>query len=193
MHKFTNVPPPDELRDRLVYRDGDLWWNPDYKHHRINHDKPIGFINKQGYKQVVLSVDGVARNYGVSRLIWWWLYDEWPDQIDHIDRNPLNNEISNLANKSGLENCHNRGKYGTNTSGYIGLHLAPSGNWGYRLMVNGKTFGVTGYKHKETAALARDVMARLFHGDLTELNLLDKNINIQKKEKYSENIELQTL
>ncbi|EIX3308864.1 HNH endonuclease [Salmonella enterica] len=171
-------PPPDELRDRLLYRDGNLWWNPDYKHHRIDHDRPVGFVNKYGYLSVMISVDGVKRNYLVSRLIWWIVNNEWPDQIDHIDRNPLNNDINNLANKSHLKNCHNRGKYSTNTSGYIGVFKSSPNLWGYQVWINKKPVNVTGYKHKETAALARDVMARLFYGDHTELNLLDKNINI---------------
>ncbi|EHE2320716.1 hypothetical protein JNE51_004426 [Salmonella enterica] len=177
MAKHNPTPPPDELRDRLIYRDGDLWWNPCYQNPNVDYDRPVGFVNKHGNKQVRISVDGVGRCYKVHRLIWWIVNYEWPDgEIDHIDRNPLNNHIDNLRVVDHRTNCNNRGTYSTNTTGYTGTFQTKGGLWGFQISINKKRFNVTGYTHKETAALARDVMARLFYGDHCDLNLLDKNI-----------------
>lgn len=178
MTAYNPTPPPDELRERLFYRDGNLWWNPDYKNHRVNHSKPVGFVHKNGHKQVRITVDKVARCYKIARLIWWIVTEEWPEEIDHIDRNPLNNNINNLRAVDRITNCYNRGKYNSNKNGYIGVYKSSKNLWGFQISVKQKRFNVSGYEHPETAALARDVMARLFYGDHCELNLLDKNINI---------------
>lgn len=50
-------------------------------------------------------------------------------QVDHIDRNGLNNCRSNLREGSGRVNALNKGKQKNNTSGYTGVRYeAPKGN-----------------------------------------------------------------
>ena len=49
------------------------------------------------------------KHYKAHRLAWFYIHGAWPDaEIDHIDRNPNNNAISNLRTASREENAHNQ-------------------------------------------------------------------------------------
>jgi len=48
--------------------------------------------------------------------------------IDHLDGNPFNNEIDNLALKTPADNMRNQRKYSNNTTGITGVKLTNSGN-----------------------------------------------------------------
>lgn len=81
-------------------------------------NKPCG--NKptaHGYGQV--NIDG--NMYLTHRIIWLWYYGTWPREIDHLDRNPMNNRIVNLRTASKAVNQHNRGIQRNNSSGYPGV------------------------------------------------------------------------
>lgn len=56
--------------------------------------------NVKQYRQVLL----FGYPYREHVLIWIWHYGQWPDVIDHIDRDPLNNKIENLRSVSHREN-----------------------------------------------------------------------------------------
>lgn len=72
------------------------------------------------YGQV--NIDG--RMYLTHRLIWLLLYGAWPEnEIDHIDRDPMNNRINNLRIVTRTENMHNRNKQTNNSSGYPGVYF----------------------------------------------------------------------
>ncbi|ECW3055630.1 hypothetical protein F3W96_19770 [Salmonella enterica] len=179
MTSYNQTPPPDELRDRFFYKDGDLWWNPDYKHHRINYDRPLGFIHhKTGHKVIRLS----GRNYKIARLIYWFVKGEWPQEVDHIDRNPLNNHIENLRPATRLENARNRNADRQNETGYVGVYKTYCSTWGASIALNGKKYTISGYETALQAALARDMLARIFYGDFCKLNVLDKDIRLTESD-----------
>lgn len=88
------------------------------------------YVETNGYKRVVLSIDGKRKLYYVHRLLAEAFIDnpENKDCVNHIDGNKLNNSVDNLewvtysentqhAVKTGLhkvgENCYNykHGKY----------------------------------------------------------------------------------
>ena len=87
------------------------------------------------------SIDGEGYLYGqlsntfykAHRIIWKMQTDEEPDQIDHKDRNKLNNAWSNLRKSSAFGNATNRGMRSDNTSGFTGVTKTPSGSWMVKL------------------------------------------------------------
>ena len=59
-----------------------------------------------------------------SRLAWLFIHKEWPrNEIDHINRDPLDNRIANLRVVNRSENCMNRGA--TKRKLYNGLPMPP--------------------------------------------------------------------
>lgn len=74
----------------------------------------------KSYRQIRL----FGKPYREHRLIWMWHHGEWPNVIDHIDHDPLNNRIENLRNISHKENIrHGSGRQ-------AGLYKDPrNGRW----------------------------------------------------------------
>ncbi len=61
--------------------------------------------------------------------------------VDHIDREPTNNNVDNLRWVSQQENLMNQNKRRTNTSGYSGVSFYKHSNkWRTQLMAVGKTY-----------------------------------------------------
>ncbi|EDK8707162.1 hypothetical protein GHH61_23535 [Salmonella enterica] len=174
MAKFRKDPPPVELRQMIYYHDGELYWFPEYRHtqhHRT--DKPIGTSKSStGYKTCRLSVNGEYRSYLIHRLIWWLLYDEWPEFIDHLDRDKFNNKINNLRVVTHSQNMLNIGVKSKNKCGYSGVVKEGKG-WRFAVSIDNNRRYVGGYKTKEAAALARDIVSHLVNRDFTVLNILD--------------------
>ncbi|EEO8179082.1 hypothetical protein G7D34_003713 [Salmonella enterica] len=176
MHNPT--PPPDELRDMLYYSDGELYWFPAYYGGRRN-DKPLGSLDSDGYKRTRLRVNGVYRDYKLHRLIYWFETGEWVPMLDHLDRNRLNNRIENLRPATSATNAHNQNKPKNNTIGFLGVRKQASNDkYAFTVTIKGKNYAIGGYTHPETAALARDIAARLIYGDQAYLNILDKEFKI---------------
>ncbi len=99
-------------------------------------------------------------------------------QVDHRDRNGLDNRRSNLRICTIQENNRNVGLRKDNTSGYKGVSLdKTTGHWKPLVYVNGeaKTFGQ--FKDKHHAALAYDLWATFFHGEFasTNFNVVSKH------------------
>lgn len=60
---------------------------------------------EQGYRRIRIN----NRVYGAGRLAWFYMTGNWPEnEIDHKDRNKLNNRFKNLRDVSGSVNCLNR-------------------------------------------------------------------------------------
>jgi hypothetical protein len=79
---------------------------------------PVGSIGERGYKQTPIK--------GKQVYIHWivWLIhnpDIIPTELDHDDRNKLNNSIGNLKASDRYSNNANKGKNKNNTSGFKGV------------------------------------------------------------------------
>lgn len=78
------------------------------------------------------------------------------DRHDHIDRNPLNNQKSNLRVATAQENARNHSRGKNNTSGIIGVSWDKSHNkWLSYIGMNGKTVKLGRYISMYDAIVAR--------------------------------------
>lgn len=76
------------------------------------------------------------------------------EQVDHIDRNGLNNREENLRLASRAENGWNRGKTAANSSGFKGVTFClATGRWKARIRQHGKEIWLGRY---DTAELAHE-------------------------------------
>lgn len=92
-------------------------------------------------------------------------------EVDHIDRNKLNNDCSNLRAVDHRANSINRGKSTRNTSGYKGVSwIARRNSWQSRLASHGKVVFNRYFKSAEEAALAYNEVAKVHHGEFAQLN-----------------------
>lgn len=91
-------------------------------------------------------------------------------QIDHVNRNPLDNQCSNLRQCNNIENCRNKGPSKFGISKYKGVILNKQGNWGAHISYNKKTIHLGTYKLEYHAALAYDRAAREYFKKFAYLN-----------------------
>jgi NUMOD4 motif/HNH endonuclease len=81
-------------------------------------------ITWQGYRRVgLVGDDGKQRHYSVHRLVLWAFTGENPPDLDtrHLDGNPANNTLPNLAFGTVSENAYDRVRHGTwvNNNRYV--------------------------------------------------------------------------
>lgn len=121
-----------------------------------------GTINAYGYK--VIKIDG--RNHLLHRLVWLLETGDWPKaDIDHIDRNKLNNHISNLRDVSRSVNQQNRVKaLRNNPTGMLGVSFHKSSN-SYRAIIglNNKQIHIGHFDNPEDARKAYLAAKRKYH------------------------------
>jgi hypothetical protein len=125
----------------------------------------VGCIN-HGYKQVKFD----NKIYRLHRVIWLWHYGEWPEnEIDHINRIPLDNRIENLRVVTHLENSQNHSIHKDNTSGHTGIDWHKQRHkWQARIRINKKRISLGCYEHFEDACKAYDEAKRVYHIETPE-------------------------
>lgn len=145
-------------------------------------------INSSGYKNVHL--DGKFKY--VHRLLAQAFIDNPENKaiIDHIDNDPLNNNLENLRWATVSENNRNLKMNVKNTSGVKGVVFNKQSNkWQAQIQHNNKFYGLGLYNTLEDARTARQAVANILFKEFTnntekqeiELNLNLKDIITSKK------------
>ena len=91
---------------------------------KINiHDRAGTTLNPSSKTDANSIVKVRGKGYRCSRIVWTMHHGEIPEGmiIDHLDGNPFNNAIKNLACKTHGENMRNRKICKKNTSGFTGV------------------------------------------------------------------------
>lgn len=85
--------------------------------------KPAGSVQKFNYDKLYLVIRINKVLYLGHRLAWLYVHGVWPDKdLDHEDRDSLNNRIGNLRVATMSQNQFNRPKQRDNKSGHKGIH-----------------------------------------------------------------------
>lgn len=109
----------------------------------------IGLMDSHGYLQVGIG----GRSVLVHRIIWMMFNDDYPEQIDHIDRVRTNNKIENLRAATNGINQQNASTRKDNTSGMVGVNFK-NGKWQARIAINKKRIHLGCFESFNEAKLA---------------------------------------
>lgn len=113
--KFLSL---EELREVLDYNPetGKFTWKK-----RISDKCPVG-VSAGSIRNGRITITIYKRRYHASRLAFAMCYGRWADgQIDHINRDPLDNRIINLREATHSQNLANTKRRTDNTTGYKGV------------------------------------------------------------------------
>lgn len=114
-------------------------------------------ISDWGYRTVRISVQGKRLYIAAHRLAWYMAYGVEPTgQIDHIDRDTLNNKINNLRDVSQSINQHNRKAKGYTIEKSTGKYYA-------QIKLHGKQHFLGRYDTPEQATEAYLEAKKMLH------------------------------
>jgi hypothetical protein len=113
------------------------------------------------------------RTYSAHRVAWALFYGHWvPDdqEIDHINRNPSDNRISNLRLATKTQNGHNK-TMRREKSPYVGVTwFSPTGTWVAKVTKDKVVHHIGTFHDPKEAAIARDKKALELYGEHARLN-----------------------
>ena len=139
----------------LRWRDDVVRYSRDGR--RINHilGKPAGVKRIIKGRTDSMVVNLLGKIYMLNRVIWEIVNGPIPEGmiIDHLDGNPLNNRIENLACKTRGENMQNRKIDKRNNTGVPGISYLESG---------GKPRYKARYQDENKKAVTRDFSVRKY-------------------------------
>lgn len=122
-----------------------------------------GTVNSSGRRQIKIG----DKFYKEHRLAWLYVYGEFPKgDLDHIDRNPLNNRISNLRLATKSQNSLNRGKPRHCSNPVKGVRfIAEKGKWRSYGNFQKKSVHIGYFDDLELAALVSSEFRDKYHGN----------------------------
>ena len=115
-------------------------------------------IDSNGYYKLSLYKNKIKTTSKIHRLVAHAFLDNHDDKlcVDHIDRDKLNNHISNLRYATNSENSSNRTIGSNNTSGTTGVDFRKDKNkWRARIIKEGRQINLGFFETKEEAIEAR--------------------------------------
>lgn len=157
---------------RADFENGELYWLP--RDRSLFYDdrscntwntryagKPaMTHIDIHGYRTGKI----LDRLFSHHRLMWFMAFGEWPDEIDHINRNTLDNRIVNLRSVTKTENQRNKSRSKNCTSGVMGVTFYKrTGRWRAHITIKSRHVHI-GYFDTFDQAVSARLMAQKEHG-----------------------------
>ncbi len=137
------LPSLDIIQNKFTYHiDGYLIWNIDVINNRIKKGNKVkGTLHKSG--NLIYKFIGVnGKQYAEHRIIYYLCKNDNPTDfdIDHINKNTLDNRIDNLRKVTTKENNNNKNLYKNNKTGYSGIYKDLDGKYKANVFINNKSY-----------------------------------------------------
>lgn len=149
------------LHELFEYKNGELYRKINRRSFKAG--EKVGNLCGNGYLRVSIN----KKNYLLHRVIFMMFYGWIPEEIDHIDGNPLNNNIENLRAASPLLNSYNKKKYITNKVGVKGVRFHKNA-YEARCSVNKQRFQIGRFSNLEEAKKAIIEFRSKYHGNFAK-------------------------
>jgi len=158
----------ERLKELFDYReDGNLVRNVAVEGPSGQVGRVVGFKLKDPARpeKIYMATKINGQHYCIHKLIWLWHYGILPEQLDHINRNSLDNRVENLRLATASENMMNRKTFKNNTSGCRGVSWHKRlQKWGVSVSVAGKQKHLGYFEDFELAELVSIQARDLYHG-----------------------------
>ena len=142
---------------------GDLYWKVK-RAYTTDLSKPISAKDRHGYIVVCTKLSGKTKVYRIHRLIWTIVYGMNPKNIDHIDGDRTNNQISNLREVTHQQNMMNRKKRVGSISAYKGITKSKY-SWIAEITFMNNRHYLGSFKTEKEAAIAYEEASKKLHGN----------------------------
>ena len=131
---------------------GKLYWRVSRR--GVSKGAEVGTVWQNGYIRVRFK----KRYIYAHRIVWALVHGYWPEMLDHINSDRVDNRPSNLRECCAVENTVHRGKTTKpTTSRYLGVYWnKQKAKWQARAAINRKVAHLGFYAVEEDAAKARD-------------------------------------
>jgi len=144
---------------------GELWWVKGGP--RRNTERPVGTVHSSGYLIFSTGVNSNIYSLRAHRVAWLLYYGDWPKGfLDHVNKDGLDNRITNLRAASYPENNRNKSLPSNNKSGYRGVSWSSYHKKWVARIGTGEKHKFLGYFNCPTvAAMQYDKASIKYHGD----------------------------
>ncbi|HXP51308.1 MAG TPA: HNH endonuclease [Bacteroidia bacterium] len=137
-----------------------------------------GYLNKTGeINRNIVRIKG--KYYIVARIIFLWHKGWLPENVDHRDRDSINDRIENLRAATRSQNQMNRRSNIDSTSKYLGVSWNKRmKKWVVSIKVNKKGKYLGCFIDEEKAALAYNEAASMHFGEFANLNIIQNSLTL---------------
>lgn len=149
-----------ELREILMYdpKTGVFVWKKCIGKSRTDVGSIAGGASGRYWR---IQVKGI-RYYG-HQLAWFYVHGVWAIEIDHCDKNKINNKLANLRLATRSQNLVNRKV--KNSTGYRGVSHRSKNCFSARIKINKKLHRLGNFSSAEEAYAAYLQAAKKLHGE----------------------------
>jgi 1-aminocyclopropane-1-carboxylate deaminase/D-cysteine desulfhydrase-like pyridoxal-dependent ACC family enzyme len=155
----TKMITKEKLHELFEYKDGVLYWKED-RYRRKCKGKSAGSLKDNRYFMV--TVEG--KKYYIHRLVFMMFNGYFPDYVDHVDGNGLNNRIENLRECNAQQNQFNSKVSKNSKTGVKNVSWSRQNKkWIVAFMFEGRQNYYGGYDTIEEAAEIAEKVRKMEH------------------------------